>query len=46
MVFSFTQDCLNYKCRGNDTDANKFVGILHAIRAVPPEVIQRRLNIK
>ena len=41
-----THDCLNYTCRGNDTDDNEFVGILHAIRAVPTEVFQRILNMK
>ena len=40
------QDCLNYNCRGNDTYDNKCVGVLHAIRAAPPEFFQRRLNIK
>ena len=30
-------DCLNYTCRGNNTAEIKFVGVLHAIRAVPPE---------
>ena len=46
VTFPLTQDRLNYKCCGNDTNKNKFVGVLHAIRAVPPEVVQRRLNIK
>ena len=41
-----TQVCLNYICCGNDTDENKFIGVFHAIRAVPPEVVQIRLNIK
>ena len=40
------QTCLNYICSGNDTDENKFPGVLHAIREVPPEVFQRRLNMK
>ena len=31
---------------GNDTDEITFVGVLHAIRAVPPVVVQKRLNIK
>ena len=46
VAFPLTQDCLNYTCRGNDTDEIKFVGVLHAIRSVPPEVVQRRLNMK
>ena len=40
------QDCLSYTCCGNGTNDNKFVGVLHAIRAVHPEVVQRRLNLK
>ena len=46
MVFSLTQDFLNDTCRGNDTDEIKFVGVLHAIRAVPPDDVHRRLNMK
>ena len=34
VAFPLTQDCLNYAFHGNDTDEIKFVGILHAIRAV------------
>ena len=44
--FALTQGCLNYICRGNDTDEIKLVGVLQAIIAVPPEVVQRRLNMK
>ena len=44
--FPLTHDCLNYTCRGNDTDEIKFVGVLHAIIEAPPEVVQRRLKIK
>ena len=40
-----TKASLNYICSGNDTDEIKFVGVLHAIRAVPPIVVQKRLNI-
>ena len=43
--FPLTQDCLNYKCRGNSTDENNFF-VMRAIRGVPPEVVQIRLNIK
>ena len=42
VAFPLTQDFLNYTCHGNDTEENKFVGVLHAIRAVPTEVVQRR----
>ena len=41
-----TQVSLNYICCGNDTDENSFIVVLCAIRAVPPEVFQRRLNMK
>ena len=40
-----TQVCLNYICCGYDTDENKFIGVLHTIRAVPPEVFQIILNM-
>ena len=46
VVLPLTQVCLNYICCGNDTDENKFIGVFHVIRSVPPEVVQRRLNIK
>ena len=41
-----THVCLNYIYCGNDTYENKFIGVLHVIRAVPPEVFQIILNIK
>ena len=40
------QDCLNSICCVNDTNDNKFVGVLHAIREVPPEVVQKVINLK
>ena len=40
-----TKAWLNYICSGNDTDEITFVGVLHEIRAVPPVVFQRRLNM-
>ena len=46
VAFPLTQDFLNYTCRGNEKYEIKFVGVLNTIREVPPEVIQRRLNIK
>ena len=46
VAFPLTQDCLNCTFRGNDTGENKFFVVLHEIRAVPPEVVQRILNIK
>ena len=44
--FPLTQDYVNCICRGNDTDEIKFVGVLHTIREVPPEVFQRILKTK
>ena len=46
VAFPLTQDCLNYTCRGNETDEIKIFGVLDAIILVPPEVFQRRLNMK
>ena len=40
-----TKDSLNYICSGNDNDDITFVGVLNAIIAVPPVVVQKRLNI-
>ena len=37
-----TKALLNYICSGNDTDKITFVGVFHAIRAVPPVVVQKR----
>ena len=46
LALPLTRAWLNYICCGNDTDENKFIGVLHAIRAFPTEVFQRRLNMK
>ena len=46
VALPLTQVCLIYICCFNDTDENKFIGVLHVIRAVPPEFFQRRLNMK
>ena len=40
-----TKSSLNYICSGNDTDEIIFVGVLHAIRAVPQIFVQRILKI-
>ena len=40
-----TKASLNYIYSGNDTDDITFVGLLNPIRAVPPIVAQRKLNI-
>ena len=44
-ILPLTKDPLNYICSGNDTDDITFVGVLHAIRAVPPIAVQRKLSI-
>ena len=46
VAFTLSQDCINYTCCGNGTDEIKVVSVLHAIIAVPTEVVHRRLNIK
>ena len=46
VALPLTKVCLNYICCGNDTDENKFIGVLYEIRAVPTEVFQRILNMK
>ena len=46
VAFKLTHDCLNYICHGNDTDEIKYFDFLHAIRAAPLGVVQRRLNMK
>ena len=46
VTFPPTQDCLSYICRGDENDDIRFVGVLHAIRAVPPKVVGIILNIK
>ena len=38
--FPLKQDWLNDTFCGNNTDENKFVGVLHTIRAFPPKVVQ------
>ena len=46
VTLPITQGCLDYTCCGNDTDDDKFVGVLHAFIEVLPVVVQRRLNMK
>ena len=46
VALPLTQYSLNCICHGNDTYENKFIGVLHAIRPFPPEVVQRILNMK
>ena len=41
-----TSAWLNYICSGNDTDEITCVGVLRAIRVVPTEGVQKRLNMK
>ena len=40
-----TKASLNDICSGNDTDEITFVGVLHAIRGVPPIVVRLILKI-
>ena len=40
-AFPLTKASLNFICSGNDTDDIIFVGVLHAIVAVPSVVVQR-----
>ena len=44
--FPLTQGCLNYICRGNETDEIRSLGVLHVIRSLPPRVVQIILNMK
>ena len=44
-ALTLTKASLNVICSGNDTDDITFVGVLYAIGAVPPIVVQRKLNI-
>ena len=46
LALTLTRAWLNYICSSNDTDEIPFVGNLHEIRPVPPEGVQKRLNIK
>ena len=40
-----TKAWLNYICYGNDTDDIAFFGVLYVIKAFPPIVVQRKLDI-
>ena len=46
LALPLTCDWLKYICSGNDTYEITFVGVLHSIRAVPPEGVQKILNMK
>ena len=46
VMFPLTQYCLNYKCRGNDTDENNFLVSCMQLEQSPPEVVERILNMK
>ena len=41
-----TSACLNYICSGKDTDEITCVGVLDAIREVPPVVVQKNIKHK
>ena len=46
VMLPLTQVCFNYICCGNDTDENKFIGVLHVIIEVPPKAVLKSLNMK
>ena len=46
LALPLTSAWLNYICSGNDTDEITFVGVLHTVRTVPPEGVQKILNMK
>ena len=46
VALPLTHGYLNYKCRGHDTDENKFIGFLNAIILVPIEVGKIKFNMK
>ena len=46
LALPLTRAWLNYIFSGNDTDEITFVGVLCKIRAVPPEGVQKRINMK
>ena len=41
LALPLTRAWLNYICSSNDTDKIEIFVVLHAIRAVPPEVVQK-----
>ena len=41
LALPLTRAWLNYICSGNDTDKIGFIAVLHEIRAVPPEGVQK-----
>ena len=45
MALPLTRAWLNYICSGNETDKIEFIAVLHAIRAVPTEGVQKILNM-
>ena len=46
VALPLTQVFLNDIWCVHDTHGNTYIGVLHAIRSVPPEVVQIRLNMK
>ena len=46
LTLPLTSYRLNYICSGNDTDEITFVGVLHAIRAVPLEGVQKNIKFE
>ena len=46
LALPLTRAWLNYIYSGNDTDTIEFIAVLRAIRAVPPEDVQKILCMK
>ena len=46
LALPLTRTWLNYIFYGNDSDKIEFIAVLYAIRSVPPEGVQKRLNMK
>ena len=46
LALPLTGAWLNYICSGYDTDEITFVGVLHAIIAIPPEGVQKNIRDK
>jgi hypothetical protein len=44
-AFPLTQECLNYICKSDDDPDITFVGVAHALRAIPPKIVQTKYNI-
>jgi hypothetical protein len=41
-AFPLTQECLNYICKSEDHPDIEFLGVSHAVRAIPPNVVKKK----